>query len=80
MSRFSVLLLLGLAACSVFNTGKTASPDPANMQGWRFASGKPPTRAEYAAVVAACRDGAVKGTQSQPLDSCLANLGLTRAP
>ncbi len=80
MSRFAVLLVLGLAACSIFNVGEPAGPGSGEMQGWRFASGKPPTRAEYAAIVAACQDGAVRRAQAQPLDACLADLGLKRAP
>ena len=54
------------------------------MQGWRFASGKTPSRAEYAALVAACQDGAVRPAVAAgaagPLDACLTYLGLKRAP
>jgi hypothetical protein len=50
------------------------------MQGWRFASGKIPSRAEYAAMVAACQDGAVTHARGTPLDACLADLGLKHAP
>ena len=48
------------------------------MQGWRFTSGKRPSRAEYTAVVAACENGAVARTRGKPLDLCLADLGLRR--
>ena len=50
------------------------------MSGWRLASGKAPSRAEYAAMVAACQDGAVQQEAAKPLDACLADLGLKRAP
>jgi hypothetical protein len=54
------------------------------MQGWRSASGKAPSRAEYAAVVAACQGGAVQRAAAPSslgrLDACLADLGLKRAP
>jgi hypothetical protein len=80
MSRFAVFIVLGLASCSLFDFGEQAAPGSGEMQGWRLASGKPPTRAEYAAVVAACRDGAVKRAEARPLDACLADLGLKRAP
>ncbi len=75
MPRILLVLLLGLAACS--ETAQEAGlPD---MQGWKFASGKTPTRAEYTAVVAACQDGAVRRVRAAPLDACLADLGLKRA-
>ena len=80
MPRLVLFLLLGLAACAE----PEAPAGPVDMQGWRFASGKPPTRAEYAAIVAACQDGAVKRSQAPgslcALDACLADLGLKRAP
>jgi len=44
-----------------------------------LASGKAPSRAEYAAMVAACQDGAVRHAAAAPLDSCLADLGLKHA-
>jgi hypothetical protein len=75
MPRLVLFLLLALAACAE----SEAPAGPVDMQGWRFASGKPPTRAEYAAIVAACQDGAVGHSQAAPLDSCLADLGLKRA-
>jgi hypothetical protein len=84
MSRFAVLLVLVLASCSLLDFGEQAAPGSGEMQGWRLASGKPPTRAEYAAVVAACQDGAVKRAQAPgslgALDACLADLGLKRTP
>jgi hypothetical protein len=76
MPRLALLLLLGLAACAEGDTGAPAR----DMHGWRFASGKTPTRAEYAAVVAACQGGSVKRGQAAPLEVCLADLGLKRAP
>ncbi|HVC56802.1 MAG TPA: hypothetical protein VND95_12650 [Stellaceae bacterium] len=75
------MMLLGLAGCSLLGGAPPAGPD--NMQGrvegWRVASGRPPTRAEYTAIVAACRDRAVRDAQGRPLAACLANLGLKRA-
>ena len=75
MPRFALFLVLALAACT--DAGETVGAG--DMQGWRYASGKPPSRAEYAAIVAACQDGAVQRTQGKTLDSCLADLGLRRA-
>jgi hypothetical protein len=81
MSRFAatVLLMPILAGCAFFSSaGQPSDPALGNLQDWRFATGKPPTDIEYAAVVAACRDGMMLGTEGQPLDSCLADLGLRR--
>jgi hypothetical protein len=48
------------------------------VRGWSFASGKRPSRAEYAALVASCRQGAVQSARGKPLEVCLADLGLRR--
>ena len=76
MQRLGLILLLALTACA--ETDRQAGPP--DMQGWRLASGKTPTRAEYVAIVAACQDGAVKRGHGAPLDACLAGLGLKRTP
>ena len=64
---------LGLAACNSPETVGSAEPasDPG---GWRLVSGKVPTKAEFGALAATCE---VKG---DAFDSCLAELGLKRAP
>lgn len=77
MRTFAVLVVLGLAACATSDT-QVAGFSSGDMQGWRFASGKRPTHAEYTAIVAACRDGAVTRSHGKPLDGCLADLGLRR--
>ena len=77
MPRLAALLVLALAACAL-GDGDEPAAAPTDMQGWRFTSGKRPSRAEYAAVVAACQDGAVPRIQGKPLDFCLADLGLRR--
>ena len=75
LNGIAVIALLALAACS--NNPQTASveataPDPA---GWRLASGKAPTKAEFAALAATCEDQ----TKGGSLDACLAGLGLKRS-
>lgn len=78
MSRFAVFLMLGLAACELSETTQSAGFGSSDAQGWRLASGKRPSRAEYAAVVAACQQGALTRSQGKALDACLADLGLRR--
>ena len=84
MPWFPVLIMLVLAACDVFAMSQPAEIGSGDMQGWRFASGKTPSRAEYAALVAACEDGAVRSRAvvgvAGPLDACLADLGMKRIP
>lgn len=77
MQRLALVLVLGLAAAVASDSGRP--DDPGAARGWRFASGQTPTRAEYVAVVAACREGPVK-RRTAPLDACLSDLGLRRAP
>jgi hypothetical protein len=80
MPRFAVVLMLVLAGCEIFDVSQPAEFGSGDVQGWRFASGKRPSRAEYAALVAACQDGAVRSAAAGPLDACLADLGMKRAP
>jgi hypothetical protein len=77
MTRFVIAMLLGLAACAASEPGQP--PTPVDLQAWRLATGKAPTRAEYAAVAAACQDRPAAAGQSNPFDACLADLGLSRA-
>jgi hypothetical protein len=78
-----MLFVLALAACELLDVSPQSELGSGDMQGWRFASGKTPSRAEYAALVAACQDGAVRRAgvpgASGALDVCLADLGLKRA-
>lgn len=73
LHRIAIVALLTLAACSsssdTADTTATA-PDPG---GWRLASGKTPTTAEFSALAASCED------KGGAIDSCLAELGLKRA-
>jgi hypothetical protein len=69
----ALFALLAASACHVSETvdsAEAASPDPS---GWRLASGKAPTTAEFIALAASCQD------RGGALDSCLTDLGLKRA-
>ena len=72
-----LLLLLGLAACV---TADRVTPPgvSSELNDWQTPKGKPPTRAEFAAVVAACQDRENSTDQTGPMSGCLADLGLRR--
>jgi hypothetical protein len=73
MRQIALVILFAVAACAEADANQ-----PAEMQGWKMASGKSLTNAEFAAVVAACETKAVTNAQGKPLDSCLGDLGLKR--
>ncbi|HEV2302563.1 MAG TPA: hypothetical protein VGR91_13425 [Stellaceae bacterium] len=77
MQAIVLLIMLTLQACNGAPAPPAAGPAP-ELRGWELASGKPPTKVEFAALLAACEDrgqAAAKGG----LDSCLADLGLRHA-
>ena len=77
MRGAAFFILLSLAACA---TRDVAIPESASsaVSGWQEQSGKPPSQAEFAAVVAACQDRAQSADRGGPIDNCLADLGLRR--
>ena len=67
-------VLLALAACQTTETSSSADTGPPpDLAAWRLASGKVPTKAEYAALTATCE---AKGGIT---DACFAELGLKKA-
>ena len=78
MRGIAFFLLLGLGACAAAQ-GVTSASASSQLRDWQTPTGKPPSKAEFAAVVAACQDK-VKGAEQNPaIDGCLADLGLRRA-
>jgi hypothetical protein len=77
MRGVAVFIVLSLAACAARDVAGPPSVS-SQVRGWREASGKRPSRAEFAAVVAACQDRARSADQNRPIDGCLADLGLRR--
>jgi len=75
LKPLAILVVLGLGACTggaeVGSVTEGPAPDPT---GWRLASGKAPTKAEFTALAATCQD------RGGAMDPCLADLGLKRAP
>jgi hypothetical protein len=72
--RIAIAALLALSACSNSDAASTNDNPAVDTSGWRMASGKEPTKAEFAALAATCEDQ-VKGGS---VDLCLADLGLKR--
>jgi hypothetical protein len=68
--------LLVLVACATGDRSASASPE---LREWRTAAGKPPSKNEFAAVVAACEDKAKRSDNTDPIEDCLADYGLRRA-
>ncbi|HEY1261361.1 MAG TPA: hypothetical protein VGF34_19085 [Stellaceae bacterium] len=77
MQGIALVILLGLTACVAADAIAPASAST-EARGWQDASGKPPSRAEFAAVLAACQDRAAIKKNDAALDGCLADLGLRR--
>jgi hypothetical protein len=76
--------MMALAGCGPSDSSRVSGSGGDEVSGWIFASGKRPSRAEYAAIVASCQQGAVRSVpgnlfeSGKPLDACLADLGLRR--
>jgi hypothetical protein len=77
MRGVAVFVLLGFVACATAD-GATPASASFELQGWQTAAGKPPSKAEFAALLAACEDRAKSAEQSGPIDGCLSDLGLRR--
>lgn len=77
MRGVEVIVLLGLVACAAAD-GVTPASASSELRQWQTLTGKPPSKAEFAAVVAACEDRAKSSDKAGPIDSCLADFGLRR--
>jgi hypothetical protein len=77
MRGVAFVVLFGLVACA---TGDAVTPANASseLREWQTAAGKPPSKNEFAAVVAACEDRAKTENKNDPIEGCLADYGLRR--
>ena len=71
------VVLFGIGAC-VAGDAVTAAKGSSELREWQTAAGKPPSKNEFAAVVAACEDKAKAANKSEPIEACLADYGLHR--
>ena len=77
MGGVALVVFLGLMACATGNAVTSANASP-ELREWQTAAGKPPSKNEFAAVVAACQDRAKTTNKSDPIEGCLADYGLHR--
>jgi hypothetical protein len=77
MRGVAFVVLFGIVTCA---TGDAVTPANASseLREWRTADGKPPSKTEFAAVMAACEDRAKTANKSDPIEGCLADYGLHR--
>jgi hypothetical protein len=77
MRGVAVGVLFGIVACA---TGNAVTPASASteLREWRTTDGKPPSKTEFAAVMAACEDRAKTANKSDAIEGCLADYGLHR--
>lgn len=73
-----IVAMLALAACRDA-TASLPAPPAADMKDWVLPTGKPPTKAEFAAIVAACQDRQQNAATNIELQPCLADYGVRRA-
>ena len=78
MRGIAAVALLALGACATATaTNPTAGTSSATTD-WQTPAGKPPSKAEFAALFAACQDKTQSTVENGPMDGCLADLGLRR--
>jgi hypothetical protein len=77
MRGVAFLVLFGLVACAAGDAVSPASAS-AELREWQTVAGKPPSKNEFAAVMAACEDRAKSSNTGGPVEGCLADYGLRR--
>jgi len=77
MRGVALVVFLGLVDCATGNAVTSANAS-SELREWQTAAGRPPSKNEFAAVVAACQDRAKTTNKSDPIEGCLADYGLHR--
>ena len=77
MRGVAFVVLFGLVACATGDAVTSANAS-SELRQWRTAAGNPPSKNEFAAVVAACEDRVKNANKSGPIEGCLADYGLRR--
>ncbi len=80
MRGVGLVVFFALLACAMGDAATSANASSERSE-WQTAAGTPPSKNEFAAVVAACEDRAktVKAAnKNDPIEGCLADYGLHR--
>ena len=77
MRGVALVVFFGLLACAMGDAVTSANASSERRE-WQTAAGQPPSKNEFAAVVAACEDRAKTANRSDPIEGCLADYGLHR--
>ena len=77
MRGVAFAVLFGIVACATGDAVTSANAS-SELRQWQTAAGKPPSKNEFAAVVAACEDKAKTTHKSDAMEGCLADYGLQR--
>jgi hypothetical protein len=77
MRGVALVVFLGLIACAMGDAATSANAS-SELRQWQTVAGNPPSKNEFAAVVAACEDKAKTRNNSDPIEACLADYGLHR--
>jgi len=77
MRGVALVVFLGFVAYATGDAVTSANAS-SELRQWQTAAGKPPSKNEFAAVVAACEDKAKTTHKSDAMEGCLADYGLQR--
>jgi hypothetical protein len=77
MRGVGFLMLFGLVTYAI-GGAMTPANASSELAQWQTATGKPPSKNEFAAVVAACEDRAKSRNVKGAIEGCLADYGLYR--
>jgi hypothetical protein len=78
MRGIAGVVLLALGACAAATTTNPTASTSSVTTDWQTPAGKPPSKAEFAALFAACQDKTKSPVENVLMDGCLADLGLRR--
>lgn len=77
MRGVALVVFFGFLSCAMGDAAISANA-ASELREWQTVAGKPPSKNEFAAVVAACEDRAKTANKSGPIEGCLADYGLYR--
>jgi hypothetical protein len=73
MQGVAFVMMFGLVACAAGAVSASSE-----LRNWQTATGTPPSKNEFAAVIAACEDRMKNADKTVQIEGCLADYGLRR--